>query len=698
MDNQSEIYRIEATELLSDLESALLDLESTPEDEELIGRIFRAMHTIKGSGSMFGYDHIAAFTHDIETTYDLIREGQLKVSKKLIDLTLRAADQIKIMLDDPGLKPDETEGILRELKTIAPVGRNESPQPNNPLPVENEPRALRTFWIRFIPESRCMITGGNPVLLLNELRALGTSTIVAHTDKIPEIEALQPDLCFTYWDILLSTTEDKLAIQDIFIFVEDESELYILPIDNESRIDFQGMQELAEMLLANGNTPVEELEKEIREFVEHKIVRVETNSSESNPSEEVAENQNSVVPSASSAGAQTKAAVSNIRVDSEKLDALVDLVGELVIVQERLNQTALKRNDSELILLAEETGRLIAELRDTSMGMRLLPIGTTFSKFKRLVRDLANEQGKEIVLTTEGAETELDKTVIERLNDPLIHIIRNSVDHGIEPSSVRLFSGKPRISNIHLSAFHSGSDVVIKISDDGQGLNTVAIRNKAIERGLITAETELTDKEIHPLIFQPGFSTAKTVSSISGRGVGMDVVKRNIEELRGSVSVDSKAQKGTTITLRLPLTLGIIEGLLVRIADSYFVLPLSAVEECVAIQRNGKTNGKCIANVRGEIIPYIPLRNQFEIRGEHPFIESILIAKVNDARVGFLVDEVIGEHQIVIKSLGKMYRQVEGLSGATILGDGTVALILDVQRLVELAEMSEYARETTGVV
>jgi two-component system chemotaxis sensor kinase CheA len=387
----------------------------------------------------------------------------------------------------------------------------------------------------------------------------------------------------------------------------------------------------------------------------------------------------------------TQDAASSIRVPAERLDQLVNLVGELVTVQAHLSQTAAIHNNADFAAIAEEVERLTEELRDTALNIRMLPIGTTFTKFKRLVRDLSQELGKEIEMETEGAETELDKTVIERLNDPLVHLIRNSIDHGIEMPDVRRAAGKPSQGTVHLGAVHSGDSVLITIRDDGAGLDRERIREKAIERGLISANAELTDKEIYNMIFAPGFSTAAKVTSVSGRGVGMDVVKKGIESLRGSIDITSTRGVGSTITLRIPLTLAIIESLLVRIDNNYFVLPLSHVEECVELTREDIRNahGRNLANVRGNIIPYIPLREQFEISSNRPEIEQIVITSINGSKVGFVVDSVIGEHQTVIKTLGRMYRDVKGVSGATILGDGTVALILDMGVLLQVVEVQE---------
>jgi two-component system chemotaxis sensor kinase CheA len=345
----------------------------------------------------------------------------------------------------------------------------------------------------------------------------------------------------------------------------------------------------------------------------------------------------------------------------------------------------------ELRSIAEHVDRLTAELRDSTMSIRMLPIGTTFSKFNRLVRDLSSELGKEVILTIDGAETELDKTVIERIHDPLVHLIRNSIDHGIESPGVRASNGKPRQGTVHLSAIHSGANVLISIEDDGAGLNKEAIRKKAVENGLISPDVELSEKEVFGLIFAPGFSTAGKVTNVSGRGVGMDVVKSGVEALRGAIDIASREGAGTTITLKLPLTLAIVDGLLVKIADANFVLPLSIVEECVELTNGGGAagHGRQVTFIRGEIVPYIRLRERFSIDGPAPPIEQIVVTETMGGRIGFVVDKVIGQHQTVIKNMGKIYRNVKGVSGATILGDGTVALIVDVPQIVQGAAALE---------
>ena len=484
-----------------------------------------------------------------------------------------------------------------------------------------------------------------------------------------------------------------MLYKDVFVFVEDDCELNIDIIDDSLTSDKEtSHKKLGDILVERGDLSTENLRKTLAKQKRFGQMLLDANLINACKVESaLAEQQHVSVITEKREIKQKKDAASTIRVDSDKLDSLVNLVGELVTVQARLTQTAASKDDSELILVAEEVERLTEELRDNTMSVRMVQIGTMFARFKRLIRDLSSEMGKTIEMSTEGAETELDKTVIDKLNDPLVHLIRNSIDHGIETPDDREAAGKPRHGIVHLSATHSGANVLIEIVDDGAGLNPEAIKAKAVEKGLIEPDAELPEKDIFALILQAGFSTAEKVTNVSGRGVGMDVVKRSIEALRGTIDISSKRGVGTTITLKIPLTLAIIDGLLVKIGQEVFVVPLSLVEECVELTAEDieKAHGRHIANVRGEIIPYINLRDKFSINGGKPDIEQIVIAEVDDNRVGFVVDDVIGEHQTVIKALGKFYRDVEGVSGATILGDGTVALILDIPKLVQSAVKDE---------
>jgi len=695
-------YREEAGELLAELETSLLDLEETPDDNDLINRVFRAMHTIKGSGAMFGFDEIASFTHEVETVFDMVRNGKMTVTKRLLDLTLKSRDHISYLLScqlDEAVDRSDGDEIIAGLRQLVPQvelpqkGSSEIPAINLPGLSEDELANETTWRIRFRPAPNLLMCGTNPISLINELRALGTAHVVAQFDEIPQLNDLVPENCYIYWDIILTTTRDEDAIKDVFIFVEDDCEIKIELIDRSGLIDReQGYKKLGDILVERGDlSPVEMqkvlmLQKRFGELlVEQGIVSPEKVQSALVEQQHVkgVRKERSEAPPAEVAA--------SIRVPAERLDQLINLVGEMVTVQAHLSQVSKAGGDATFIAISEELERLTNELRDTALNIRMLPIGSTFSKFKRLVRDLSSELGKEIEMETFGAETELDKTVIEKLNDPLVHIIRNCIDHGIEMPEARRAAGKSSHGTVYLGAEHSGDSVLVTIRDDGGGLDRDRIRAKAVERGLLSATADVPDKEIYAQIFAPGFSTAEKVTSVSGRGVGMDVVKRGIDSLRGSIGVDSVRGAGTTITLKIPLTLAIIDSLLVKIGKDHFVLPLATVEECVELTAEdiNKSHGRNLANVRGAIIPYIPLREHFKITDQRPEIEQIVIADIHGTKVGFVVDHVVGEHQTVIKSLGKMYRDVKGVSGATILGDGTVALILDMGVLLQAVEKLE---------
>lgn len=693
---QQKAFREEAYELLGELESALLELEETPDDSDLIGRVFRAMHTIKGSGAMAGFMAVSDFTHEIETAYDLVRGGRLPVTKKLINLSLAARDRISAMLDASKNGEEvpirETSEIVSGFKALmADVIRQDNngaedsrpldPQDGADSPADHAPTA--TYRIRFQPGEDLFSYGTNPLLLLKELDRLGACHIIAHTDVIPTLADIRPDVCYVFWDIILTTDQGKNAIEDVFIFVADTCRLSIQLIDQEDGEEAcLEYKKLGEILVERGDLSSGDVEEMLLSRKRIGELLTDARIVSRNTVESALEEQKQIREIRRNRMETTNAA--SVRVDAEKLDALVNLVGELVTVQARLSRRAAIDHEGELVRISEEVERLVSELRDNTMGIRMRPISTTFGKFKRLVRDLSETLGKEVVLTTDGGETELDKTVIEQLSDPLMHIIRNSIDHGIESPGERMQSGKPARGTVHLSAAHVGANVEIRIQDDGAGLNADAIRESATDKGLIAPRTELSEKEIFNLILMPGFSTAQTVTGVSGRGVGMDVVKKCIESLRGTIEVQSEKGKGTTIILVLPLTLAIIEGFMVAVGDGHYVFPLAAVEECVKVPDSEmeSVRRRNILNIRGEVAPYLNLRTFFNIEGDLPDSERIVVVESGGQRVGFGVDGVIGQHQTVIKSLGKFYRDIRGISGATILGDGNVGLILDVAQLM----------------
>ncbi len=706
-------FREEAAERLAELEAALLELEENPGDAELIGSAFRAMHTIKGSGSMFGFDEVAAFTHGLETVFDRVRNGTEKITPALIGLGLRAKDVIRAMLDGAGPSvAAEREAITLALasflgpaakppaqKSAAPVAAGPSvprqdpvsPPPSAPpaqtLERESPAGGTKTFRVRFVPPRDLLRDGTNPMSLLAELRALGPCQVIAHRQELPSLEQFDAESCYLSWDVVLTTNRGADAIHDVFIFVEGRGELRVELLDDDGIEGDASYKKLGEILLDRGEVTADQLRAALAAQKNLGAVLIA---------------QGAVAPEVVAAAATEQMVVrdararrepgrtdeaSSIRVPADKLDVLVDLVGEMVIAQARLNQIASRHDDVELSSIAEVLERLSTSLRDNTLNIRMVPIGTTFSRFKRLVRDLSSELGKEIELVTEGAETELDKTVIDRLGDPLVHLIRNSCDHGIESPAGRAAAGKTPRATVSLSSYQSGPSVVVEIRDDGRGLDAAAIRAKALSRGLIEPDARLAESELFNLIFLPGFSTAAQVSNLSGRGVGLDVVKRSVDALRGTIELESAPGAGVTVRLKLPLTLAIIEGLLVSVGDASYVLPMSLVEECVEITREDVTraNGNQLASVRGELIPYVRLRDWFDVPGDRPPIEQIAIAHAGGNRFGVVIDHVIGQHQTVIKTLGSAYRDVKGFSGATILGDGSVALIIDLPTVMQAA-------------
>jgi two-component system chemotaxis sensor kinase CheA len=666
----------EAREILVELESALLALDENRSDNELVGRAFRALHTIKGSGAMFGFDELAAFSHNLENAFDEVRNGRLQVSSELINLSLSALDQIKVMLDEASGKGAADSAVAAEIlvKLRQLTGKPEphpaaaaSPSPAHPSPAPPAAAvgAARNWQIRFSPGADLLRTGTNPLLLLRELKQLGSLQITASMAAIPPIGELDPERCYLSWDMVLATAAKREAISDVFIFVADCCELTIEPVLDP--------------------VVAPEIEKKIETTIEATSGPAPGQVSSAAVAEALAPKPK--FPSYGRRASDTPDNASSIRVPAAKLDQFVNLVGELVTVQARLFEISTRREDPEVVAVSEEIERLTSALRESSISIRMLPIRATFERFRRLVHDLARDLHKEVELTIEGADTELDKSVIDQLNDPLMHLIRNSMDHGIEPPETRLAAAKRGSATIHLSARHSGASVLISVADDGGGIDAAAVRERAVEKGLVAVDAQLSEAEIFAFILAPGFSTAKQVTDVSGRGVGMDVVRRSVESLRGRIDIASKPGAGTTVTLRLPLTLAIIDGLLVRVGQAYFVLPLATTLECIELTRKDieQAHGKHVANVRGQIIPYIRLKEYFNMPIEQLEREQIMIAETEEGRYGFVVDEVLGDHQTVIKNLGRFYQHVDLVSGATILGNGTVALILDPQRLVREA-------------
>jgi two-component system chemotaxis sensor kinase CheA len=682
MDAHREAFLEEASDLMRELEIALLELEQDPRNKETIGRAFRALHTIKGSGAMFGFDAVAQFTHELETVFEEVRQGRYPATAELIGIALDGRDHIENLLQVREITTElsaASEAILARLRAIVPA-KNRDAQPkaeaSSKVPKAPESDAPATFRVRFDPDAGLLLTGTNPLLLFRELAQLGDLSVGAHLERIPQLGDFNPEQCYTHWDAVLTTAEPEDAIRDVFIFVDDRAHLEVRRIEESTGSE---RRRLGEILVDRGDATAGSVEECLSQaplcgdrLVDAGITttdRVEAAVLEQQHLERIRDRH----------GAEPAA---TLRVPAAKLDSLLNIVGELVTVQARLSGYAVASGEPELAFIAEEVERLTAQLRESTMSARMLPIGETFNRFKRLVRDLSAELGKKVELTTEGNETELDKTVIEQLNDPLVHLIRNAIDHGIEAPQQRVANGKPEKGRIRLAASHSGAFVVLQVSDDGAGMNREAIRARAVRQGLIAADAVLTDQEIFALALAPGFSTADRVTSVSGRGVGMDVVQRSLNTLHGALSITSEPGAGTGITLKIPLTLAIIDGLLVEAGGSLFVIPLANISECIEMEgRSRSLSRDSLVSVRGELVPYVCLRQRFALPGGPPSLEQVIVAETRGGKFGFVVDRVIGNHNTVIKKLGNLCGGIEEVSGATILGDGTVALILDVDKI-----------------
>lgn len=634
-------FRIEAGELLEQVEQGLLDLGHRLDDMGLVNAVFRGLHTLKGSGAMFGFDALAAFTHHCESAFDRVRKGDVRATPELVDVILSAGDHMRALVDGDA-PAAEGQAILARLAAAVDAAAGGGA----PASAASTKRGW-TLSFRLPPDA--MANGTNPLALLDELRELGEATIVARVDDVPSLGECNPAHCLIGWDCTLIGDISRDAIEDVFLFVMDDMDITITPLTVED-------------------------EAPVAEAIVEEVIPT---------AEPVAAND------AATRTARTQG--ENVRVPAERLDELMDRVGELVIAQSRLSQLAAHGHDLSLRSVSEEIERLTGEMRDTMMILRMVPVSTLFGRFRRLIHDLAIETGKAIELVTDGETTEVDKTVIERLFDPLVHIIRNSCDHGLETAEARLAAGKPASGVIRLSAHQAGGEVLITITDDGRGIDRERVRAKAEANGLIPPGQAMSDDELLGLIFHPGFSTAAQVTNLSGRGVGMDVVKRTIESLRGSIDVKSVDGRGSTITLRIPLTLAIIEGLLVRVGEGRYVIPLAAVEECLelSLEDDLRSRGRSLITLRERLVPFVRLRDLFATGTRPDPHQKIVVVTTGHERVGLVVDQIIGNHQTVIKSLSAFHRGVGSFSGATILGDGNVALILDVAQLIAMAQPKE---------
>ncbi|TXI22063.1 MAG: chemotaxis protein CheA [Roseateles sp.] len=706
LDQALHTFIAESRELLDDMEAALLRLSDADAEETsaALNAVFRAAHTIKGSAGLFGLDHVVAFTHVAESALDEIRAGRLAIDASWVTLLLSCCDHMRALIhaiDAGHTEPDpalEAEGLplldaLRARMLACPVTPAAA---DVAASSSDEASAEAGCWhisIRF--GEGVLRNGMDPIAFIRYLRTLGRIVkLVTLPDALPAVDAMDPECCYLGFEIAFETTADKATIEGVFEFVLDDCTLRILP--PATRVEdfaalIRGLPEepfrLGEILARCGSVTPHEIRLALEAQERH---RDTDQSAPPQPLGAILVEQGGVQPAVVEAALAKQRKVrdsatrehQSVRVDSDKLDRLIDLVGELIIAQAGASLAARRTADPDLHEAHSTLADLVHEVRDSALQLRMVKIGATFSRFQRVVHDVARELGKQIDLAISGEDTELDKTVVEKIGDPLTHLVRNAMDHGIETAELRAQRGKPARGCIRLNALHDAGNVVIEVSDDGGGLDRERILAKGVERGLVEPGRVMSDTEVFNLIFEPGFSTAEKVTNLSGRGVGMDVVKSNITALRGQVSVASQAGQGTTVTVRLPLTLAIIDGFQVCVNQSVFVVPLEAVEECVEYAADDQHD---YIELRGGVLPLIRLRQLFDLGGQPGARQNIVVIRQGRDKLGLVVDTLLGEAQTVIKPLSRVFAQVKGVSGSSIRGNGDVALILDLPALVQQA-------------
>lgn len=697
-----EIFNVfvqEAREQLTAMEDGLLQMERGDTDADVLNAIFRAAHTIKGASGVVEVHHIERFTHILENLLDRLRNDELSVSSEMITLLLRGCDHIRALLDGVEQGNLEEDPALAEvglslaagLKAFGSAGGDAA---SESLPEEagaSGDTAAAGCWRISIKFGHDVLKMGmDPLNFLHYLQQLGEIVHMTTSDAaMPALSEFDPEACYLGFEVHLLTSASQQDIENVFVFCQDDCELLIQPPVIETvPAAHQPLDPVATDSTQAGEQPV--------------LVHLDTEPA-STPEVPGASNlathslADTVAASpdkAADASARKKVASDKrgadsrlIRVQADKLDQLIDLVGELVIAGASASLLARKSGQAHLMEANSVLSRLVEDIRDSALQLRMVQIGETFNRFNRVVRDTARELDKDIELVITGADTELDKSVVEKIGDPLMHLVRNAMDHGLELPEKRLAAGKPARGRLELNAYHDSGSIIIEVIDDGAGINVERVEAKAIERGLIPAGHTLSEQELVNLVFEAGFSTADSVSNLSGRGVGMDVVRRNIQALRGSVEVRTWAGQGSCFTIRLPLTLAIIDGFLTAVGTASYVIPLDSVVECLEL-KGGDTRGNML-NLRGEVLPFIRLRDFFQVEGQPPARENVVVITAGGSKAGIVVDQLLGEFQTVIKPLGQLFRNLRGIGGSTILGSGDVALILDVQALAQLAIQRE---------
>jgi two-component system chemotaxis sensor kinase CheA len=702
LDDALQTFIVESRELLDEMEGALLSLRQSNDTAEAVNAIFRAAHTIKGSAGLFGLDHIVAFTHVVESVLDDVRGGGIEIDDALLATLLGCCDHIGALveavaagqLEDDPQHAAQAKPLLAALQERlaahgGPAGGDEAAPPPHTGHAGDDTEP----WHISLRFGRSVLRNGmDPLSFIRYLGTLGEiAAIVTLPDALPGAAEMDPESCYLGFEIAFRTQADKAAIESVFEFVLDDCTVHIVPPHSRIGAYVELIQSLPEQPARLGEILVH-----CGTLTAHELAQALDAQSTVAPEQRIGailveqgRVQPAVVEAALEKQHQAKDAKAresrSVRVDADKLDHLINLVGELIIASASANLAARSIPNVALHEAHSTLAGLVEELRDGALQLRMVKIGATFSRFQRVVHDVARELGKDITLVVSGEDTELDKTVVEKITDPLTHLVRNSMDHGIESAELRAERGKPAQGTVSLNAYHDSGSIVIEVSDDGGGLNRDRILAKAIERGLVEPGRSLSDGEIYGLVFEPGFSTAEQVTNLSGRGVGMDVVKRNITALRGSVSIDSQPGVGTTVSVRLPLTLAIIDGFQVGVGKSVFVVPLDMVEECIEFKAESEHEHD-YTNLRGEVLPFIRLRDLFEIDGPAGARQNIVVIRLGGKKkMGLVVDTLLGEFQTVIKPLSKVFSQVKGISGSSIRGSGEVALILDVAALMQHA-------------
>jgi two-component system chemotaxis sensor kinase CheA len=715
-----ETFIAEAREMLQQLEDGLLALENAPDDADTMGSVFRAAHTVKGSAGLFEFDRIVSFMHLVENILDRARDGKLALTSDLIALLLECNDQAGALVEEVSENETTSEQydrntersaeLTRRLRqaadgglTAAPVaaGGRATVAPDAELESSGGAEVGSDNWHISLRFGRDVLRNGmDPLSFIRYLGTLGKIVhLVTLADAMPPAEEMDPESCYLGFEISFKSGATRQAIADAFEFVRDDCKIHILPPHGKIA-DYVALiqalpgdpMRLGEILTQCGSLTAEELDQALAQ----QRSGGDTEGAKA-PLGEMLVQQKMVQPAVVEAALKKQEKVKEaqvhearfIRVRADKLDDLINLVGELVVAGAGINLRAQKSGDSGLFEATSTLNELVEEIRGDAMQLRMVQIAETFSRFNRVVRDTSKELGKQVQLKITGAENELDKSMVEKLVDPLMHLVRNSMDHGIETPEVRLAAGKPAEATLSLTAYLDSGAFIIEVGDDGAGLNRERIHAKAVERGLIAKDEALSEQEIYNLVFEAGFSTAEKVTNLSGRGVGMDVVKRNIQSLRGNVSIASQPGRGTTVTMRLPLTLAIIDGFLVRSGGDHYVVPLDMVVECIELPAEKMTGAGAdgqgdYLNLRGEVLPYLRLREMFggKENGGRRRRESVVVVRALGQKAGLVVDALLGEFHTVIKPLGQIFRKLRGISDATILGSGEVALVVDVQTLV----------------